>query len=182
MKASRIAKLIIINMLVFLTLYPLGGAMAVKPNTVTEIYDVVGEPNADCGDFLVLGDSTQTFVITDFYNKDGEIEKTQVHFSTKDGIVYNSEHPERSLPEGPDHAMWYFYPDPDVELPIYYQSGLAFHVNVPGYGIIAINVGRIIMIPDFSKNYWEWEIIWDKGMNDLFNDDLVALCDYLRVP
>jgi hypothetical protein len=169
-------------MLVFLTLYPTGGAMAVKPDTVTEIYDVVGEPNAYCGDdfgnFYVLGDNTQTFVITDFYNKDGDLEKTVVHFSVTDGRVYNSKHPERELPEGPDHARWYFYPDSDI----YYQAGLAFHVTVPGYGIIAINAGRIIMIPDWEKDYWEWEIIWEKGQNDLFTGDLDALCSYLAVP
>lgn len=175
MKASRIAKLLIINMLVILALYPIGGAMADKPITITEEWDVVEEPLADCGDFYVWSDSHQTFVSTDFYDKDGNLIKTQVHFTVTGGKVYNSEHPERSLPEGPDHAMWYFYPDSDFLT----QAGLALHVTVPGYGIIGINAGRIIMIP--SGNYWEWDVIWDAGQNDVFNGELYTLCDYLRV-
>ena len=174
MNASRIAKLFILTILVLLSLYPISSAMAVKPITSTEEFDVSEERIADCGDFFILADSHQTFVIREFYYKDGELEKTQVHWSSTGGEVYSSANPSRRLPEGPDHATWYYYPESDFLT----QAGLALHVTVPGEGIIGINVGRIIMIP--TGDYWEWDVLWDKGQNDVFNGELDVLCSYLR--
>ncbi len=176
MKASRIAKLLIFNMLVLLTLYPIGSAMAVRPDTTTSEYDVSGEWIAFCDGFEVLANSHQKYVETIYYDKNGEIKNIQVHLSVTDGIVYNSEDPSRWIPEGPDHIRYTIDPVSGLLT----QTGLALHVTVPGYGIIGINAGRIILIPE--GDIWDWEVVWDKGQNDFLTGDLDALCSYLAVP
>ena len=159
-----------------LALYPFGGVLANKPDTYIYEYSVVGEWIADCDGFNVLADSDQKLVERFFYDNDGNVKKIQYHWSATNGIVYNSEHPERWLPEGPDHIMYYVTPNS----PYLTQAGLALHVTVPGYGIIGINAGRIILLADGPIS--EWEVIWEKGQNDFFNQELDALCEYLATP
>ena len=75
---------------------------------------------------------------TQYFDRDGNLRVTQEHWAITDGLLYNSVHPEIALPEGPDHVLWKIDPDTGV-LDL---SGLALHLTVPGYGVVAIDAGE----------------------------------------
>ncbi len=168
MIASRTGKLLIVTLIVILTLIPIGSASAVKPVKYVWEEPFLGEWFANCGDYDLLGDSVYKWSISEYYDRDGNLVEIRGHLVITNSKVYNSEHPEISLPEGPDHI--YFWVDPDTG--IMTQSGLALKVNVPGYGIVAIDVGRIIF--DVFPNY-----IWERGKHMYFKGELDALCSAL---
>jgi len=171
MKKSRIAKWFIYTVLVVLSLYLVGVAMAVPPVTTTDEFVLHGEWIGECDGFTILAYGEHKSIQKLYFDQDSELTKIQVHYSIINGKVYNSEYPSRYLPEGPDHFR--FVVDPDSGNLT--QSGLALHVQVPGYGVIALNAGRIILDPD-------WNILWEAGQNDFFTGELDELCAYLSTP
>ena len=171
MKKSRIAKWFIYAMLVVLFLFPVGVVMADPPDTTTDEFVLEGEWIGDCDGFSILAYGEHKLIEKLYYDQDGELAKIQVHWSIINGKVYNSENPSRFLPEGPDHFRYVIDPDSGNLT----QSGLALHVKAPGYGVIAINAGRIILDPD-------WNVLWQAGQNDFFTGELDALCAYLSTP
>ena len=171
MKKSRIAKWFICTMLVALFLLPVGVAMADPPDTTTDEFVLEDEWIGECDGFTILAAGDHKITERLYYDQDGELTKMQYHYSISNGIVYNSEDPSRYLPEGPDHFRYVIDPDSGNLT----QSGLALHVQVPGYGVIGINAGRIILDPD-------WNILWQAGQNDFFTGELDALCAYLSSP
>jgi len=171
MKKSRIAKWLISTLLIILILYPVGIVMAVPPVTTTDEFVWDAEWVGECDGFTILAYGEHKYTEKLYFDQDGELTKIQVHYSIVNGKVYNSEDQSIYLPEGPDYFM--FVVDPDSGNLT--QSGLALHVKVPGYGVIAINAGRIILDP-------YWNILWEAGQNDFFTGELDMLCDYLSTP
>ncbi len=170
MSKYRATRLLFVTLIIMIVMLPLGSALAVQPSKIVEEFFLAGELIAECDDFQALVDSDYKLTTTEYYDKDGNVKRIQIHYDIRNGQLYNSNHPDIKYPEGPDHAL--FVVDPVTG--IIHESGLAFHFNVPGYGVVAIDAGRAILNPD-------WSVIWERGQHDYFTGDLDALCSFLAV-
>lgn len=103
---------------------------------------------AECG----LGHSNYKITSTEYYDRDGNVEVIREHWAITNGRLYKSGAPDIWLSEGPDHVLFVIDPVTGISA----LSGLALHVNIPGYGLVAIDAGRAILNPD-------WSVIWERG-------------------
>jgi len=168
MTASRVTKLLFVILIVMIVILPMGTVLAIPPAHSVDEFFLEGEVIADCGDFNILADSNYKITSTDYYDKDGNLTVIREHWSITNGHLYNSAHPEISLPEGPDIIMFTIDPETGISA----VSGLGLHLNVPGYGIVALDAGRAILNPDFS-------VIWARGPHMFFEGELEPLCEFM---
>lgn len=167
MLASRKTKVLFVTLILMFILLPLGTVWAFRPDkTVTE-FPFIGEPIAECDDFSILADSDYRVTSTRYYDKDGNVTVIREHWAITNGRLYNSEHPDIWLPEGPDHVTFTIDPDTGIQK----IAGLALHLNLPGHGIIALDAGTALLNPD-------WSVIWERGPHMFFEGQMAPVCDY----
>jgi hypothetical protein len=121
---------------------------------------------ADAG-FEVWEDVTWKAVVKDFYNKDGDFVREQIHW-TLEGVVYNAEAPENQLP----YKNSVYNETYDDETGEDKTAGLWALITVPGYGSIFMDVGLIIFDADFN-------IIFEAGKHQWVYANIDALCEHL---
>jgi hypothetical protein len=169
MKSIRLARLLLIGMVVLLTLVPVGAVGAVPPEQEIQTFDLE-EYLLSCSDpdFEVWADESMKLITQRFYDRDGNWIRTQVHMS-HEGIWYNKKNPEFWLEAKPDHCMITF--DEAGETWV----GLPQLINLPGAGPIFFGAGRIVLDSDGWVTFWA-------GPNDWVAGDTDALCAALSGP
>lgn len=121
---------------------------------------------ADAG-FEVWEDVTWKAVVKNFYNKDGEFVRQQIHW-TLEGVVFNYDDPEYYLP----YKNSVYNETYDGETGEDKIAGLWALITVPGYGSIFMDVGLIIFDADFN-------IIFEAGKHQWWYANVDALCEHL---
>lgn len=130
---------------------------------------VLGYHVTDCGTFDILNDFTMVGHFKVFFDKDGNWTKYFEHIQAVGGSrYYNSVDPDISFSGGPGEVQnqtWY----PDGR---YIITGLSVRITIPGHGVVAHEVGRIIIDTD------TWETLFQAGPSDAISDT-TALCELL---
>ena len=167
MKSIRLARLLLVGLVILLTLMPVGGAWATPPEHSTYQLEWEAMEWVDCGDFWVLEDAVVDVRATNFYDQDGNWIRTQEHW-TLNGFVYNSEDPTHWLPENPTH-LTITYDEAGGQVYV----GRLITIQVPGQGIIWEAAGRQVWDSDWNLTFWA-------GPNDWLEGDTDALCAALE--
>lgn len=169
MKSARLAKLLLVGMVVLLTVMPVGAVWAVPPEQEIQNFDW-DVPLLSCSDpdFEVWANESVKLITQQFYDRDGNWTRTQVHWSFE-GIWYNHENPEFWLEEKPLHYMTTW--DGEEETWV----GMVQQINLPGAGPIFFGAGRIVFDSDWNITFWA-------GPNDWIEGDTDALCAALSGP
>ena len=140
MRSIRLAKVLLAGMVVMLTLMPVGAVGAVPPDQEIEYFDWHGLLlTCSDPDFEIWADESAKLITQQFYDRDGNWTRTQVHCSLE-GIWYNHEDPSIWLEEKPAHYTLTF--DEAGETWV----GVPQLNNLPGTGPI---FGR------FAASMWE---------------------------
>ena len=141
---------------------------------------VTGVPTADCGDFMILNDFRAEITFErHYFNNDGSINRMFWRVYWRDSVYYNSNDPSYWLPGISEHQQqWLYFKD---EVPVLYSpNGPAQHVNVPGYGPVALIAGTY----EFDATLGELVFIANPHTANLFNgdnaEDMDAFCAALR--
>jgi hypothetical protein len=166
MRFIRLARLLLLGMVVLLTLMPVGAVWAVPPekDVVFEHWD---DYLLDCPGFEVWADESVRVITQTFYDRHGNWTRTQVHLSFE-GIWYNHD-TGFGLEEKPLHYMFTF--DEEGETLV----GLVQHINLPGAGPIIFGAGRVMVDNEGNFTFWA-------GPNDWIAGDFDALCSALSGP
>jgi hypothetical protein len=133
-----------------------------------------GYPVGHCadGDFDVLTD--YVFLMTGVvrYDKSGQPVADRYQFKLLgESVYYNSTDPEKSVPGGPGEVE---NKRLDPKTGYWAGSGLSFKIRIPGYGLIFAETGHFVY--DASAG----EFVFQSGHNQFADQDLAALCDYLK--
>ena len=128
-----VLKLITVLLLTGIFLAAATPALAVAPEMFT--IPVSGAfVVAECDGFEVIDEYTGTLTITEFYNRDGELERLTFQENSQDRI-YNSVNGFSVTSKYTVNQT--LYPDTS-EL---YIRGVAYNITVPGYGIVYFDSG-----------------------------------------
>ena len=135
---------------------------------VTQTGYLVGQ----CGKFDVLTDFTALIRGTIVYDKSGVAVQTIQHLGViGESIYYNSTSPIKSVLGGPaEHDNEKIVSATGIMS----FSGPIFKIRIPGYGLIFAETGRVVI--DLTTG----QVISNSGHNQLFDQDLAALCEYLK--
>lgn len=168
MNSIRLARLLLVGLVILLSLMPVGGAWAKPPVRETWHFeeDWFFE---DCGDFEIWEVFFMDVRVTHFYDRDGNWVRTQEHW-TGDGYVYNKDDPNLWFPENTVHNMGIY--DASGGLTI---VGKLVNITIPGEGVVFRTAGRVVY--DSEGN-----LIFYAGDNDWIEGDKDALCAALRGP
>lgn len=157
--------------LVLLFVVPL--THAAKPDSF--IYeDEYIEEIVDCGSFSVMDNVLETGKVQEFYDKDGNFIRQQVHVTVHDDMY---RHDDFAGPHvyGTGHINGRFFFDKDGGAH-WSESGLGVSISVPGEGPIFLDVGRLV----WSESEG-WDLTFVAGnRHDWENGDFDALCEYFE--
>ena len=125
-----------------------------------------------CGTFDVLTDFAGIYSGTLVYDKSGAVVQTIQHIRViGESIYYNSTDPTKSVIGGPGEREM----DRIVtESGLQYTSGPLFKIRIPGYGLILAETGHFVF--DTTTG----QFLFNSGHNQVVDQDLAALCDYLK--
>jgi hypothetical protein len=169
MRSTKLAKLLLVGMVVLLTLVPVGAVGAVPPERETWQIEETWFFE-DCGDFQVWEDLSADVHATHYYDQDGNLIRTVAHW-TSTGVVYNNSNPDIRLQEEIVHNTGFY--DENGEMT--FGAGRFVHIVLPGEGTIFIATGRVFDCQDYA--------CWDmSGHNDWLEGDKDKLCAALRGP
>lgn len=146
-------------------------AQAGKPVSNTYEYWAFSEVT-DCGDFRVMDDAWVIEDVKDFFDKNGNLIRSQIHFTAFDDL-YRDDDPDGIHLTGTAHlnARVSFDTNGDA---LWTQQGLAVAIIVPGYGPLFLDAGKLVFNMDN-----DWELIFSAGKHHDWNfGDFEALCEY----
>jgi len=124
------------------------------------------------GNFDVLTDYVFLITGTNRYDKSGQFVTDRFQLKViGESVYYNSSDPAKSLPGGPGEVENH-RTDPKTGLG--FGAGLSFKVRIPGYGLVFAETGR------FASDYSTGEYVFQSGHNQFADQDLAALCKYLK--
>ena len=153
-----------------MVLGPISTALAVPPLKGNfGPTDFIGFFTADCGSFNVLIDWTERGHFIVHFDKEGNVVRESVHFNFPNDIYYNSENPDISLTGNAAQNFKFDYIDNTLAI-----AGLQLKLTVPGYGVVAHEVGRVII--DLISG----DVMFQAGPADFTDDDTAALCSALE--
>jgi hypothetical protein len=126
---------------------------------------------AECDGFDVMDDTYNFVSGKDFFDKDGNWIRTQMHWKALD-YLYSSKYPEGLILTGTASVMVRFWAGENGED---FQSvqGLNIGIIVPGYGPLFYEAGKIV---------FDWngpEVVFAAGKHKDWNfGEIEALCNY----
>lgn len=124
-----------------------------------------------CGTFDVLTDFTALLTGTNVYDKSGQFVQQILHYRViGESLYYNSTNPAKEVLGGPGEGEL----EKTDAAGLYIFSGLTWKIRVPGYGLIFAETGHGI----FNTNTGQFE--FNSGHNQFVDQDLAALCNYLK--
>ena len=163
MKKNSTSIILIALILMVTIVTPVG---AIPPVVETfEFHDVfVG----DCGSFTFTLDDIITGQETLFFNRDGSIDRYQLHLMFQGTWTHSGT--EQSYH---DHASLFYTGTPPWEgLNADTRSGVFVHATVPGHGVVALRVGRVI----FDEN---GAPVFEAGPTSITSSNLEFMCESL---
>jgi hypothetical protein len=125
-----------------------------------------------CGNFNVLTDFVALISGTIVYDKSGAAVQTIRHFRIiGESIYYNSANPDKAVLGGPgeNEQQKFDWAAGTVSL-----SGPSYKIRVPGYGLIFAETGHAVV--DLTTE----QFLFNSGHNQFVDQDLAALCNYLK--
>jgi hypothetical protein len=136
-------------------------AVAAPPDHFTDEFHDGPWFITDCGDFTVLVEGTVSIKGKVFYDQEGNPTKVQTHWDIES--VYYSPETGKSVPSA-ERINW-FEETVDGQFQIK-QTGVAFKLNMPGYGQLIMDVGLIIFDENFNVLFSAGQHPWNLGTGD----------------
>ena len=134
---------------------------------------VVGQ----CDGFEVWADWVALITWVDVLDKDGQWVRSTQHYKVLgESHYYNSEDPDRVVAGGPGETE---NMNLDAASGVFYVHGLSWKARVPGYGLIWGETGNFVAQCD-PYTFQNCEVASNTGHNQYNDQDLAALCDYLK--
>lgn len=165
-KVSKIFKDVLTGIIAIIALGSTSTAFAVPPlKGDFGPTDFFGLFVADCGTFNVLLDFTEQGHFIVHFDQDGNPVRENVHFNFPNDIYYNSENPDIFLTGNAAQNFKFDYVNNTLAI-----AGLQLKLTVPGHGVVAHEVGRLIV--DLVTG----EIVFQAGPKDISDGDTAALC------
>lgn len=126
-------------------------------------------PTLDCGDFWVLNDWFETYVVVVRYDKDGNAIQSLLHMSVGGSVYYNEFKPDIKLEGVREHVLNRIRIDEDMV----HGAGPGYRVVVPGQGVVLLQTGMWF----FDMETGELQF---GGPKQVFEQNAPLLCDALR--
>ena len=119
-------------------------------------------------DFDILYTGSFTFQSTHFFDKEGNLARIRERIHVNGGVYINSVDSTKIIDLDPGWGAnsWL-----DWKTGEYVQTGAYTRVTVPGYGAVALGVGRLSINPDGVLTY--------NGKANFIEGDLAMLCSVL---
>lgn len=172
MRRKSLCRLALMPILVFLYSQSVIANQPIKQEPYE--FNFLNAPVASCApwgyDFLILADGSIQFKETWFLDKDGNLERMHVLFRVSGDSVYkNSVNPSKKLDLSPGWgaSRWVDWTTGDMV-----QAGAYTKVTVPGYGAVALGVGRLAINSSGI-------VTFQAGKANFVNGDLAMLCSVL---
>jgi hypothetical protein len=125
-------------------------------------------------DFPIRGETTGKLVIQHHYDSDGNLVFDKLTFVQWSIRVSNAETGKTLFTAGPEPTVVTFHQDGSMT---FAYMGLGLHVVVPGQGLVAASVGRIVFYVTFENGTPEEEVVFEAGMHGV--DVGQAACEAL---
>jgi hypothetical protein len=176
MHRLRNLRSITVVLAVVLALAPATAAFATPPTFETiplaETWEFAAGERCD---FPIRGETTGRLVIKHHYDREGNLVFDKVTFVQWSIRVSNAETGETLFTAGPEPTLVTYHQDGSIT---YAFMGLSLHVVVPGEGLVAAGVGRIVFEITFENGVPEEEIVFEAGMHGV--DVGQAACEALE--
>lgn len=148
----------------------ISNALAVPPDkSYFGPLQVFGFYVGSCETFDILSDFTYEGHVIFHYDRDGNITRANYHQSFTYSTYYNSEFPDVRIEGGPGEGQndLVVY---NGDAPFDIVTGPIIKINVPGWGVIFHQVGRLVV--DLNTG----EFLVQTGPQDWLNGNVDALC------
>jgi hypothetical protein len=132
-------------------------------------------PLGSCGDFNIVWDDVVSIHGVLKFDKNGDpVKRVEILKIIGQAVYYNSSNPDKFILGGPGEGMpaTYMYEDGVPTLILF--KGLLWKVMLKGYGHILMETGYQEI--DLQTG----ELLVATGHNQVQDQDLAALCDYLK--
>jgi hypothetical protein len=144
-----------------------------------ETFTVDGQFMGPCGDFVILSRYSAHAAYTDLYAKDGQLVQTiarvqgmgrSVYFLAEsvDNKVPLNDKVVMGVPHETEVDRWEYLEN------LIYVKGSIFQATLPHYGRIFSQTGLVVL--DMTT----FEPLFTSGHNQYLEQDVAALCDYLK--
>jgi hypothetical protein len=141
-----------------------GPAAAVgAPVVIGPIHEEGEAPLLDCGDFMVVDQYSIDFTLRLFFDADGNRVRGVEHVSGTD--TFTNAETGKALPGRFANNVLI-----DFESGLGANAGIIFRLNVPGYGVVFHEVGRVIS--DRTGTI----VTFEAGPKDFTNGEIEGLC------
>jgi hypothetical protein len=149
-----------------LLLVVISPALAIPP--VVETFEFHSVLVHDCGSFTFTLDDNVTGRETLFFNSDGSIDRYQLHLRFQGTLTHSGTGQSYK-----DHASLFFTGTPPWEgTDSDKRSGVFIHTTIPGHGVVALLVGRVI----FDENGIP---VFEAGPTSITSTGLEFICESL---
>jgi hypothetical protein len=136
--------------------------------------DFVGQ----CQGFSVQTDYNFRFIFILYYDKNGELVKERAQFKViGESVYYNSTNLNKAVSGGPGEVANQTFDTATGQVRI---RGMLYKVRIPGYGLVFAESGEEIWQCDDPYTFTNCVMVKDTGHNQLNEQDIAALCDYLK--
>lgn len=161
--------IVAIGGVLLVSVFCLQSALADRPIEEQFTQEFYGFPLVDCEvyGFTILTDAVFVFDQLTFFDNQGYVKRIRVKWRLEEGSYENSNDPSRRI----DSLSWGANRWIDVVTGEIVQTGAYTKVTVPGWGVLALGVGRLIFGVDGIK--------FQAGKANFVEGDLAKLCAYL---
>ena len=147
-------------------------ALADRPIEEQFTQEFYGFPLVDCEaygyGFTILADAVFVFDQLTFLDNQGNVKRIRVKWRLEEGSYENSTDPSKRI----DSLSWGANQWIDVATGETVQTGAYTKVTVPGWGVLAVGVGRVVINGDGTVKFYN-------GKANFIEGDLAKLCAYL---
>ena len=167
-RRTRLVKLLPLIVICFSTVAGAEGPVKQDPFDLTFDSVLITSCSPFGYDFDILYTGSFTIQDTLFFDKEGNLARIREKFSVNGGVYTNSVAPTKfiDLDPGWGASSWL-----DWKTGEFVQAGAYTKVTVPGYGAIALGVGRLSINADGVLTY--------SGKANFIEGDLAVLCSVL---
>lgn len=131
-----------------------------------------------CQGFDIQTDYNFRFMYVLHFDKNGELVREKYQFKIiGESVYYNSTDLNKAVMGGPGEVVNVTI-DPARGLLI--LRGLSYKVRIPGYGLIFAESGELVWHCDDPFMDTGCVMVKNTGHNQLIEQDIAALCDYLK--
>jgi hypothetical protein len=166
MKKKALGRIIVTAVLLTLLLAPFSAALANPPDRFYVEGSGSNPELVDCGSFFIGGKFNVWIRGTNFFDNDGNLISTSIHIHFV-GKLTNRDTGLTIRDES------FVNQTIDVASNTLKETGLIYNLNVPGYGVIALDVGTLVW--DLTTG----EILFEGGPHQVLHGLDLDLCTYM---